>query len=146
MSTASLKERRSQNTNASLFTHHWHHHQRFVIRSRHERTRLHGPIPNRLQDRATLLLPRSKRLEQLNDLIPLALSYVIDADHAHLDVIVEQKVEQDEEPLELVVVRPAWERAVGHEVGPHAFDRLCDPEELQSAADGTVRRDLECAR
>lgn len=135
-------------TYASLITHHYSiasspfcHHG-----SCHEWTCLHGPVPDGLQDRATLLLPRSKRLEQLNDLIPLALSHVVDADHAHLDVVVEQKVEQGKEPLEVVVVRLAWERAVGHEVGPHAFDRLCDPEELQSTADGTVRRDLERAR
>ena len=113
---------------------------------RHEWTCLHGPVPDRLQDCATLLLPRSKRLEQLDDLIPLALSHVVDADHAHLDVIVEQKVEQGEKPLEIVVVRLAWERAVGHDVGPHAFDRLCDPEELQTTADGTIRRDLKRAR
>ena len=114
--------------------------------SRHEWACLHRALPDRLQNHASLLLPRAERLEQLDDLVPLSLTHVVDANHAHLDVVVEQKVEQTEEPFERVVVLPAWERAVGRDVAPHALDGLCDAEELKPTTDGTLRAYLECAR
>ena len=59
-----------------------------------KRASLHRGFPNRLQNRIALLLPRVKRLEHLNDLVPPTLPHIIDADRAHLDIVVEQKVEQ----------------------------------------------------
>ena len=76
-----------------------------------------------------------ERLEQLDDLVPLSLPHVVDADHAHLDVVVEQKVEQTQKRFERVVVRPAWERAVGRDVTPNALDGLSDGEEFNPTAD-----------
>jgi hypothetical protein len=115
-------------------------------KSRHERACLHRALPDRLQHRPTFVLPRPERLEELDDLVPFPLSNVVDADHAHLDVIVEQKVKQAEEPFERVIVHPAWERAVRRYVTPNALDRLGDPEELESTADGAARVYLEWAR
>jgi len=58
-----------------------------------ERASLHRALPDRLQDQVFLVVPRAERLEQLYDLVPPALAHVIDADRAHLDVVVQQKVE-----------------------------------------------------
>jgi hypothetical protein len=114
-------------------------HSHLSSSSRHERARLYRTLPNRLQNRTALLLPRAQRFEQLDDLVALALAHVVDADHAHLDVIVEQKIEQGEQSFERVVVRLTWECAVGDELAPHTLDGLCDAEELQPTTNGTFR-------
>ena len=54
-----------------------------------ERACLHRTIPDRLQDQFPFIVPRAKCLEQLDDLVPPALAHVVDADRAHLDVVVE---------------------------------------------------------
>lgn len=78
---------------------------------------LHRTPPDRLQDEVFLVVPRAKGLEQLDDLVLPALAHVVDADRAHLDVVVKQKVEQGKETLELVFVvvvsAPTWKRVVG---------------------------------
>ena len=61
-----------------------------------------------------LLLPRAKCLEQLNDLVPLTQPHIIDADNTHFDVVIEQKIEQGQQPIELVVIRSVWEIAIGN--------------------------------
>jgi hypothetical protein len=79
-----------------------------------KRASLHRRFSNRLQNRIALLLPRAKCLEQLNDLVPPTLPHIIDADRAHLDIVIEQKVEQGQQPIELVIIRSSWEIAIGN--------------------------------
>jgi len=93
-----------------------------------------------------LLLPRAKRLEQLNDLVPPTQPHIIDTDRAHLDIVIEQKIEQGQQPIELVVIRSVWEIAIGNGGTAQTLDRLCDPEKLQPAADGASRRYLQRSR
>jgi len=69
-----------------------------------ERANLHRTIPDRLQDHLPFLVPRPECLEQLYDLVPSALTYVVNADSAHLDIVIEQKVKERKESLELVVL------------------------------------------
>ena len=54
-----------------------------------ERACLHRTITDRLQDQFPFFVPRAKCLEQLDDLVPPTLAHVVDADRAHLDVVVE---------------------------------------------------------
>ena len=82
--------------------------------SPNKRASLHRSFPYRLQNRMALILPRAKRLEQLNDLVPLTQPHIIDADRAHLDIVIEQKIEQGQQPIELVVIRSVWEIAIGN--------------------------------
>ena len=70
----------------------------------------------------SLLLPRTKSLEQLNNLVPFALPHIIDTNRAHLDIIIEQKVEQTQQPIQLVIIRPLWEIATGNRGAPQTFD------------------------
>ena len=93
-----------------------------MIISPDKRASVHRTLPDRLQNRVALLLPRAKRLEQLNDLVALSLAHIVNADCAHLDVIVEQKVEQAKQPLELVIIGPMWEIDIGHGGAPHTPD------------------------
>jgi len=79
-----------------------------------KRASLHRGFPNRLQNRIALLLPCTKCLEQLNDLVPPTLPHIIDANRAHLDIVFEQKVEQRQQPIELVIIRSLWEIAIGN--------------------------------
>ncbi len=87
-----------------------------------KRAGLHRGFPNRLQNRTALLLPRSKSLEQLNDLVPSTLSYIVDAYRSHLDIIVEQKVEQSQQSIEFVIVRSLWEITIGNGRTPQTLD------------------------
>ena len=87
-----------------------------------KRASLHRGLPNRLQDRIALRLPRAECLEQLNDLVPLTQSHIIDADRAHLDIVFEQKVEQGQQPIELVIIRSLWEIAIGDSGTTQTFD------------------------
>jgi hypothetical protein len=82
--------------------------------SPYKRASLHRGFPNRLQNSIALLLPRAKCLEQLNDLVPPTLPHIIDADRAHLDIVIEQKVEQRQQPIELVIILSLWEFAIGN--------------------------------
>jgi len=93
-----------------------------------------------------LLLPRTKRLEELDDFVALALTYVIDANRAHLDIVVEQKVEQAEQPLKRVVIGTTGKRAIRDGVTPQTLNCFCDPEELKPATDGAFRGYLQRAR
>lgn len=107
-----------------------------------KRPSLHRGFPNRLQNRIALLLPRAKCLEQLNDLVPLTLPHIIDADHAHLDIVIEQKVEQSQQPIEFVIIRSLWEITIRNGGTTQTLDRFCDPEKLQPATDRASRRNL----
>jgi hypothetical protein len=78
-----------------------------------KRASLHRGLPNRLQNRIALILPRANCLEQLNDLVPPTLSHIVDANRAHLDIVIEQKVEQGQQPIELVITRVLREIAIG---------------------------------
>lgn len=87
----------------------------------------------RLRDRLPLILPCSERLEELHDLVVLHLADVIDAHCAHLDIVVEQEVEQLEEPVELVVIRSGGERRIWHaRARLLALDVLCEPEQSEA--------------
>jgi hypothetical protein len=99
---------------------------------RNKRTRLHRALTDRLYDRTSLVFPSSKRLEQLHNLIPFALSHVVDAHRAHLDVILEQKVKQPKQAVQLFVVRLARESTVRYGRTSKPFHRLSDPEQLES--------------
>jgi len=57
-------------------------------------------------------LPRAKRPEQLNDLITIAPTHVVDTALSDLGVLAEQKVDQAEKSLERLVVRPPRKHAV----------------------------------
>jgi hypothetical protein len=61
-----------------------------------------------------LLLPRAKCLEQLDDLVALTLTHIVDADHAYLDIVVQQKVEQAKQPIEPVIIGSLWESTIGN--------------------------------
>jgi hypothetical protein len=78
----------------------------------------------------------------LNDLVPLALAYVIDTNRAHFDVVIEQKVEQAKQPLQPFVVRLAWKRAVGNSRASQTLDRFGDAEKLEPAAREVLGRYL----
>lgn len=82
--------------------------------SPNKRASLHRGFPNRLQNRIALLFPHAKCLEQLDDLVPPTLPHIIDADRAHLDIVIEQKVEQPQQPIELVIIRSSWEITIGN--------------------------------
>ena len=111
-----------------------------------KRASLHRTLPNRLQNRLALLLPRAERFEQLNDLVALTLPHIVDADRAHLDVVFEQKVEKAQQPIELVVIGPTWELAIGNGGASQTLDRFCDPKKLQPAANRASRRYLQRGR
>ena len=83
---------------------------------------LHRTLPDRLQNRIALLLPPAERLEQLNDLVTLTLAHIVNADRTHLDVILEQKVEQGQQPIEPVIIEPTREIGIGNDGGPQALD------------------------
>ena len=69
-----------------------------------ERANLHRAIPDRLQYQLPFLVPSTQRLEQLHDLVPSPLSHVVNANRAHLDIVIEQKVKEGKQSLELVVL------------------------------------------
>ena len=92
-----------------------------------------------MRDGLAFLLPRAERLEELHDLVALARADVVDAHGAHLDVVVEQEVEQPEEAIEAVVVRTGRESRVRDRRGSRlALDVLCQTKQRQSAAEGFV--------
>ena len=114
-----------------LSTNHLHH-------DRHHKPSpsLHTPLRNRTRQRAPLILPSLQRPQQLHDLIPLPLPHIINAHAPHLHIIVQQKVEQPKEPIELVVVRVGGEGRVGHgRRGGPAFDGLGEAQQCEAAAE-----------
>lgn len=111
-----------------------------------KRAGLHRGFPDRVQNSIALVIPRAKCLEQLNDLVPLTLPHIIDANRTHLDIVFEQKVEQGQQPIEVVIIRSLWEIAIGNGWAIHTLDRLCDPEKLQPSTDRALRRYLQRIR
>ena len=55
---------------------------------------LNRALTNRVHDGLPLLFPGFEGLEQLDDLIPLALFDIVDAYATHLDVVVQEEVEE----------------------------------------------------
>ena len=68
-----------------------------------------GSIPEGLRDRRSSIFPRLQRLQQLDDLVYLALPDVIDTHRPQTDVIIQKEVEQTEKTVQLVIVRSGRE-------------------------------------
>ena len=100
---------------------------------RHEVPGLHGALADALRERAALVLPGLERADDLDDLVALALADVVDADAAHLDVIVEEEVEEAEETVKAVVAGVSREGGVGHgRVGGLTLDGFGEAQEAEA--------------
>lgn len=53
-------------------------------------------------------------MNELDDLLALALPDIVDTDSTHLDVVVQEEVEKTEEPVQTIVGGTCWERVVRH--------------------------------
>lgn len=70
----------------------------------HERACRNSSLANRLRNRLPLVLPRLQGTQKLHDLVRSRLSDIVNADGPHLDIVIEQEVEQTEEAVQFVVM------------------------------------------
>lgn len=93
---------------------------------------------NAINEGPPLILPSLQRPQQLHQLIMLPLPNIIDTNSPHLDIIIQQEIEQLEQTVELVVVGVGGEGRVRYGgTGWASFDGFCDSEKGEAAADGT---------
>lgn len=99
-----------------------------IQKSYHNRSRKHRrSIGNIEIKNSPFVLPSLQRLQQLNNLIPLPQSHIVDANTPHLDIIIQQKIEEPKQPVKFIVMCVNRERRVEYRRRRwSAPDRLCD--------------------